>query len=98
MSRPRFLHFYLFICQTINFSPSIQIIRPKDNPRQLLYFQIKSIQKPAIAELSVEIQVFIAEKAEDCTHFEGRGFFLWSAPSPGYPFKWSYDFVIQSEK
>jgi hypothetical protein len=25
---------------------------------------------------------------------EGRGFFLWSDPSPGYPFKWSYDFVI----
>jgi uncharacterized repeat protein (TIGR02543 family) len=25
---------------------------------------------------------------------EGRGFFLWSDPSPGYPFKWSYDLLI----
>ncbi|MEI6423984.1 MAG: hypothetical protein WCP55_17340, partial [Lentisphaerota bacterium] len=24
----------------------------------------------------------------------GRGFFLWSDTSPGYPFNWSYDFLI----
>jgi hypothetical protein len=27
----------------------------------------------------------------------GRGFFLWTDPTPGYPFKWSYDFLISSK-
>jgi hypothetical protein len=27
----------------------------------------------------------------------GRGFFLWTDPTPGYPFKWSYDFLILSK-
>jgi hypothetical protein len=27
----------------------------------------------------------------------GRGFFLWADPTPEYPFKWSYDFLISNK-
>jgi hypothetical protein len=41
--------------------------------------------------------VLIPEREDKEDGVEGRGFFLWSDPSPGYPFKWSYDFLIQGQ-
>jgi hypothetical protein len=38
--------------------------------------------------------VLTPEREDKEDGVEGRGFFLWSDPSPGYPFKWSYDFLI----
>jgi hypothetical protein len=40
--------------------------------------------------------VLTPEREDKADVIEGRGFFLWSDPLPGYPFKRSYDFLIQS--
>jgi len=42
--------------------------------------------------------ILTPEREDNEDGVEGRGFFLWSDPSPGYPFKWSYDFIIQSRQ
>jgi hypothetical protein len=46
---------------------------------------------------SISYEGVLTPEREDKTDgAAGRGFFLWSDPSPGYPFKLSYDFIIQT--
>jgi hypothetical protein len=47
---------------------------------------------------SISYEGVLTPEREDKTDgAAGRGFFLWADPSPGYPFKWSYDFLINEQ-